>query len=319
MRSNLSFTTTLALALCALPGWAQQSAAPATTPSPKAIEVSSGVMAGNRIGGASPVYPAIAKAAHIQGTVVLQALISPEGKVENLHVVSGPPMLQAAAVDAVRTWTYRPYLMGGASKILTRNGPVTVPTQGRPVTVVTQINVIFTLGSATPAAAPSAQAVPDTGATDAVPAAAQDQPPAHPVTPEQVHEMLQLTGALGMIKQFADAMMPTIRQEMPPYMPDDVFADFQKSFLGANLEDAITRAYQKHVSTEDAAAAIAFYRTPAGQRILAIQPTLEKELQEQGRQLAVQTMMEVLERHKSEIDNAKKQYEASHLWTPPKN
>ncbi|MGC2583928.1 MAG: TonB family protein, partial [Acidobacteriaceae bacterium] len=96
---------------------------------PKKVAVSSGVMAGNRIGGEMPQYPAIAKAARIQGTVVLQATISKGGTIENLRVISGPPMLQAAAQEAVRTWRYKPYLLNGD-----------------PVEVETQVNVVFSLG-----------------------------------------------------------------------------------------------------------------------------------------------------------------------------
>ena len=63
------------------------------------------------------------------GTVVLQATISKTGTIEDLHVVSGPAMLQQAAMDAVRTWRYRPYLLNN-----------------EPVEVETTVNVIFTLG-----------------------------------------------------------------------------------------------------------------------------------------------------------------------------
>ena len=101
---------------------------------PKRITVSAGVIAGNKISGMTPVYPAVAKAAGVQGTVVLQGTISKEGTVENLQVVSGPPLLQQAALDAVKTWRYKPYLL-----------------LGQPVTVETQINVIFALGLPAPA------------------------------------------------------------------------------------------------------------------------------------------------------------------------
>jgi protein TonB len=97
---------------------------------PKKVAVSSGVMAGNRIGGENPTYPAIAKAARIQGTVVLQATISKNGTIENLRVIGGPPMLQSAATEAVRGWRYKPYLLNG-----------------EPVEVETQVNVVFSLGS----------------------------------------------------------------------------------------------------------------------------------------------------------------------------
>jgi protein TonB len=96
---------------------------------PKKIAVSSGVMAGNILVKTQPQYPAIAKAARIQGTVVLQATISKEGTITNLTVVSGPPMLQQAALDAVRSWRYKPYLLNG-----------------EPVEVGTQVNVVFSLG-----------------------------------------------------------------------------------------------------------------------------------------------------------------------------
>src|SRR5271157_3553275 len=75
-----------------------------------------------------PVYPAIARAAGISGTVTLEAIISKTGTIENLHVIGGPMMLRQAAEDAVRTWRYRPYLL-----------------DGQPVEVETTVNVIFTL------------------------------------------------------------------------------------------------------------------------------------------------------------------------------
>jgi protein TonB len=75
--------------------------------------VSAGVIAGNILVKTNPVYPPIAKAAHVSGTVVLHALISKSGTIDNLTVVSGPEMLRAAALDAVRTWRYKPYLLNG--------------------------------------------------------------------------------------------------------------------------------------------------------------------------------------------------------------
>ncbi len=96
---------------------------------PKKVNISGGVMAGILLQKTTPIYPPIAKAARVQGTVVLQATISKTGAIEGLHVVSGPAMLQQAAMDAVRTWRYKPYLLSG-----------------EPVEVETTVNVIFTLG-----------------------------------------------------------------------------------------------------------------------------------------------------------------------------
>jgi len=95
----------------------------------RSFSISSGVMAGNLIEKVFPVYPAIARAARIEGIVVLQATISVTGEIENLRVVSGAPMLQQAALDAVRSWRYKPYLLNGT-----------------PVEVETTINVVFSLG-----------------------------------------------------------------------------------------------------------------------------------------------------------------------------
>ena len=92
------------------------------------VHISSGVMVGLLIQKAVPAYPPIPLAARIQGTVVLQATISKIGTIENLRVVGGPAMLQQAALDAVKTWRYRPYLLNG-----------------QPVEVETTVNVVFTL------------------------------------------------------------------------------------------------------------------------------------------------------------------------------
>jgi protein TonB len=93
------------------------------------VPVSTGVEAALLLRKTVPVYPAICREARIQGTVTLQATISKGGTIENLRVVSGPPMLQQAAMDAVKTWVYRPYLL-----------------DGQPVEVETTVNVIFSLG-----------------------------------------------------------------------------------------------------------------------------------------------------------------------------
>jgi protein TonB len=62
-----------------------------------------------------PVYPPLARQMRISGTVSLEGVISRDGKVINLQVVSGHPLLTQAAVDAVRQWIYRPTLLNGQS------------------------------------------------------------------------------------------------------------------------------------------------------------------------------------------------------------
>lgn len=95
---------------------------------PKVIRVSSGVSAGMLTRRINPNYPPLARQARVQGTVLLEATIGKDGSIENLHVISGHPMLVSAAVEAVKQWKYRPYLLNGD-----------------PVEVETQVQVNFRL------------------------------------------------------------------------------------------------------------------------------------------------------------------------------
>ena len=71
------------------------------------------MMEGNLIYRLQPEYPALARQARVQGTVVLRAVISREGAIENLQVLSGHPLLVKSAMEAVRQWRYRPYVLNG--------------------------------------------------------------------------------------------------------------------------------------------------------------------------------------------------------------
>ena len=88
---------------------------------PKSVRVSLGVAAGLLVHQVKPTYPPLARQARIQGTVMLAAVISKDGSITNLHVISGHPMLTGAALDAVKQWKYRPYMLN--------NEPVEVETQ----------------------------------------------------------------------------------------------------------------------------------------------------------------------------------------------
>jgi protein TonB len=105
----------------------------ANTPLPRAaaptrVRVSGGVTAGMVIRKVQPTYPQIAKTARVQGNVVLQAAISKEGNIENLRVISGPPLLIQSALEAVKQWKYKPYILNG-----------------EPVEVDTTVTVVFSL------------------------------------------------------------------------------------------------------------------------------------------------------------------------------
>lgn len=95
----------------------------------KVVRVKGAVVAGNRISGENSTYPPEAREKHVSGIVILRAVISKTGQVEKLAVVSGPEMFQASAIDAVRTWKYKPFLLNG-----------------NPTAVETTININYNLG-----------------------------------------------------------------------------------------------------------------------------------------------------------------------------
>jgi len=97
---------------------------------PQRVRISQGVTRGLLVHRVEPSYPPLARAARVQGDVVLTAVISVSGDIENLQLVSGHPMLVPAAITAVKQWRYKPYLLNG-----------------QPVEVETTITVIFSLSS----------------------------------------------------------------------------------------------------------------------------------------------------------------------------
>jgi protein TonB len=73
------------------------------------LRVSAGVLQGMLLEPIRPVYPQMARSAHVEGSVVLDAVISKKGTVENVHAVSGPMILREAAIEAIQSARYQPY------------------------------------------------------------------------------------------------------------------------------------------------------------------------------------------------------------------
>ncbi|HVH72267.1 MAG TPA: energy transducer TonB, partial [Candidatus Dormibacteraeota bacterium] len=92
------------------------------------VRVGGNVQAARIVNRVQPVYPPLARQTRISGTVRLHAIISKDGTIQQLEVMSGHPLLQQAALDAVRQWRYQPTLLNG-----------------EPVEVDTTIDVIFSL------------------------------------------------------------------------------------------------------------------------------------------------------------------------------
>ncbi|MBZ5656207.1 MAG: energy transducer TonB [Acidobacteriia bacterium] len=80
---------------------------------PQRVRVTQGVSKGLLVYRIEPTYPPLARQAHIQGVVVLTAVIDKDGNIQNLQVVSGHPMLAPAAIEAVKQWRYKPFLLSG--------------------------------------------------------------------------------------------------------------------------------------------------------------------------------------------------------------
>ena len=93
---------------------------------PHVVPISAGIAAGMIIHKTTPVYPKFAQDAHITGTVMLKATITKQGTIEGIQVLSGPKLLAPAAVDAVKTWKYKPYML-----------------DGQPVAVETNVTIVF--------------------------------------------------------------------------------------------------------------------------------------------------------------------------------
>ncbi len=102
--------------------------APPAPPPVAPVPVGGKIQPPDRIRNVAPVYPAIAQQARVQGTVIIQAVIGPDGKVRDTQILRSIPLLDDAAVDAVRRWEYTPTLLNGV-----------------PVPVIMTVTVIFTL------------------------------------------------------------------------------------------------------------------------------------------------------------------------------
>ena len=101
---------------------------------PGLVQVSSSVIQDLLLRKVAPVYPPLARQARIQGSVILKVVINKSGNVESMQLISGHPLLAPAAIEAVKQWEYKPYLLNG-----------------EPVEVETRVTVNFTLADTPPA------------------------------------------------------------------------------------------------------------------------------------------------------------------------
>jgi TonB family protein len=275
----------LLAALVAWPAWSQEQSGPlppafaiqgdqappagppaSTAPHPMRIRIGGNVQAPNLIHQVPPDYPPIAKVAQVSGAVVLHVIISNDGTVQKLDVVSGPPLLLQAATDAVKQWRYRPTLLNG-----------------QPVEVDTTVQVVFTLDSAQQM---QDQAPSTTGTID----------------PQFKADILNLLDVLHVKKKTADmgrlvfdAMRPTLLASLPPTPNREQIADSFADRVVALFDtpeflDNSVALYAKYFSDDDIKAALAFYQTPAGQHFDAASLLIAAEASQAGQKLARENM-----------------------------
>jgi uncharacterized protein len=158
-------------------------------------------------------------------------------------------------------------------------------------------------------------AAPSTSEASATNAAAQAAP-AHPLTDAQAHEMLEITGGNKIKGQLTAGYMNFIQSRMP-FLPKDVSDELQQSLAKMDLDTPIIAVYKQHISTDDAAAIIAFYKTPAGKSMIDALPEILQQQQQLAMQEGRKTADDVIQKHRPEIEAAANKYREEHSPKAP--
>jgi uncharacterized protein len=172
--------------------------------------------------------------------------------------------------------------------------------------------------SSSTSAAPASKSPGASSSAAAKSATAADpdsQAPSHPLTDAQAHQMLELTGASKIKGQLTQGYMNYVHTSMP-FIPQDVSDDLQQSLGKLDLDTPIIAVYKQHISTEDAEAIIAFYKTPAGKNMIDAMPQILQQQQQVAVQEGRKTAQEVIQKHRPEIEAAAKQYQEEHAPKP---
>ncbi len=236
-----------------------QNQAPSQPPAPPPgarIKISSDVAAAQLIQQTPPVYPAIAKTAHISGTVVLHEIIAKDGTVKSVDYVSGPILLQQAAMDAVQQWRYKPLLI-----------------DGEPVEVDTTASIVFSLADG-PAVTPQA--------------------PIDPQFKQDVMALLEVMNyrdtATKAIKSALDSNRVEIENTFPDTPnKDKIVAEYQDKLVALaqspEFMDKLIGVYAKYLSDEDVKNLTQFYESPTGKRFSDAEIDLMNDLGQAGVEL----------------------------------
>jgi TonB family protein len=248
----------------------------------------------------APIYPPIAKTAHVSGTVLLHCIIAKDGRMLEVSFISGPPLLMKAAMDAVRQWTYHPTLLNG-----------------NPVEVETTISVVFALGQKpagdppkqeAPAAAPNTTestpgtaANPDNSTSVTVNAASDTIDPQFAADVQRLMDLTHLKQKQEeVMRNMLDSMRPTLTASFPNTANREKIIDaYGNKLIGLvqsdDFKQKLITLYARYLTDDDVKAAIAFYETSAGQHVLESSMKLAPELMAAGQQIAVDNLSSIFQ------------------------
>ena len=256
------------------PPAAQQPAQnPMDTAKTARIRIGGNVAAAKLLNRVQPVYPPLARQTRISGTVRLHVVLSRDGTVKSVDVISGHPLLLQASLDAVRQWRYQPTLLNGEA-----------------VEVDTTVDVIYALADGPAAPTPAGAGV----YTQLVPESSVD--------PQLRDDLLHLFEAMHFKenamkggRQIFESLRPALMASLPATPGRERITDaYIDKLLGLLQSDSYTdrviAIYVKYFSDEDVRGLIEFYQTPTGQHFNAAMPQLLGDLNAIGQKLAMDNL-----------------------------
>jgi len=261
-------------------GAINDSAASAQADSSKPLRVGGNVQGSKITHMVEPVYPPIAKTAHISGTVVLHAIIEKDGTVGELTYISGPPLLMKAAIDAVKQWTYAPTFLNGKA-----------------VRVDTVVSIVFTLGNGSGDTSPAAPENASNGPSGA------PEVKIDPAFRVSIVHLLELTHFSEREREAAQTMFASIRPQLLKSMPltpnrDKIVDTYQSKLADLMSSDAFTNPviaiYAQYLTLADVKAATAFYETPEGQHYLDSSQKMLQDVFQLGKRVALENIPTIL-------------------------
>jgi hypothetical protein len=147
--------------------------------------------------------------------------------------------------------------------------------------------------------------------------AASLAPPEHPATEAQIREYLALTRALDTAHNAMAQSLKAARATSAPYFTPSFWDDMEKAIMDIDLVGPLLPAYQRYFSQEDMAATIAFYKSPAGSRLLAAQPFITAAASDAARKAGEVAGREVGLKHQEEIQKLMQQQSQPQMILPP--